>query len=140
LNTPRYNGNFTELQTEQNMVDYKTLVTVSAVVLTLLGLGWTLKGESMLKRWRLEPNAVALLVGRRIGTIYLGVSVLLLCLRSLSSPEAQLAVSTGGAAFALLLALIGIYEYVRGRVAPSILVSVAAELLLAIGFIALAMR
>jgi hypothetical protein len=120
--------------------EYKTLVTVSAVVLMFLGLGWTLQGSAMLKRWQLIPNDVALLVGRRIGTVYLGIAVLLFVLRTVASPEAQFATSQGGAALALLLAAIGLYEYFGKRVGPAMLVSVAAELLLAIGFLNLLMR
>ena len=122
------------------MLDYKTLVTLSAAVLMLIGLGWLVKGEVMLKRWRLVPNDVGLLVGRRIGTVYLGTASLLLALRSITSSEAQSAVCAGSAAFAFLLALVGIYEYVRKRVGPAMLISVAIELALAIGYISLLLR
>ena len=69
------------------MPDYKTLVTVSAAVLVLIGIGWLAKGELMLKRWRLVPNDVGLLVGRRIGTVYLGTASLLVSLRTVTSAK-----------------------------------------------------
>ena len=122
------------------MMNYQTLVTVSSVAMALLGLGWTLKGRLMLTRWRLVPNEVALLVGRRIGTVYLGLAVLLFALRRIAAPDAQAAVCAGAAGFTILLALVGLYEYFGKRVGPAMLVSVAVEALLAGGYVALLMR
>lgn len=122
------------------MPDYRVMVTLSAAGLVLMGLGWLIKGEFMLKRWRLVPNDVALLVGRRIGTVYLGTASLLMALRSVDSPEAQRAVCVGSATFALLVALVGIYEFVRQRVGPAMLISVMIEVALAMGFVALVLH
>ncbi len=118
-------------------MNYQTLVTVSSVAMALLGLGWTLKGRMMLSRWRLVPNEVALLVGRRIGTVYLGLAVLLFALRRIAAPDAQAAVCAGAAGFTILLALVGLYEYFGKRVGPAMLVSVTVEVLLAVGYVAL---
>ena len=118
-------------------MDFKTLTTVSAVLLALLGSGWLFKGTMMMTRWRLEPNTAALLIGRRLGTVYLGLAVLIGAVRGIPAGDAQWALCLGAAAFLSLLALIGVYEFVNKRVGPAIWASILVEVLLAFGYLAL---
>ncbi len=113
---------------------FHTLALVTCVAALLLGIGWVVAGRLMLQRWRVEPSVGALLVGRRIGVIYLGVALLFYLTRATESRELITIVSTFAALANALLAGLGLYEYRARRVGRAILVSVAFELLLVVGF------
>lgn len=113
---------------------FHTLSIVTCIAALLLATGWLFAGKLMLKRWRLEPNVAALLVGRRIGAVYLGIALLCFLVRSTTSTELITSVSTFAALANALLAGLGVYEYRARRAGPAILVSVAAELFLLLGF------
>lgn len=107
---------------------------MTSIAALLLGAGWLTAGRLMLQRWRIEPSVGALLVGRRIGVIYLGVALLFFLVRSIESPEFSTIVSTFAVLANALLAGLGVYEYHARRAGPAILVSVAFELALVVGF------
>ena len=113
---------------------FQTLSLVTSIAALLLGAGWLAAGRLMLQRWRIEPSVGALLVGRRIGVIYLGVALLFFLVRSIESLELITIVSTFAALANALLAGLGVYEYHARRAGPAILVSVAFELALVVGF------
>ncbi len=113
---------------------FQTLSLVTSIAALLLGAGWLTAGRLMLQRWRIEPSVGALLVGRRIGVIYLGVALLFFLVRSIESSELITIVSTFAALANALLAGLGVYEYHARRAGPAILVSVAFELALVVGF------
>ena len=113
---------------------FQTLSLVTSIAALLLGAGWLAAGRLMLQRWRIEPSVGALLVGRRIGVIYLGVALLFFLVRSIESSELITIVSTFAALANALLAGLGVYEYHARRAGPAILVSVVFELALVVGF------
>ena len=115
-------------------MSFHSLAIVTCIAALLLASGWLLAGPLMLKRWRIEPSVGALLVGRRIGAVYLGVAFLCFLVKSTSSPELITSVSLFAALVNALLAGLGLYEYRARRAGPAILVSVAIELLLLVGF------
>ena len=115
-------------------MSFHSLAIVTCIAALLLGCGWLFAGNLMLKRWRIEPSVGALLVGRRIGAVYLGVALLCFLVKSTSSPELITSVSLFAALVNALLAGLGLYEYRARRAGPAILVSVAIELLLLLGF------
>jgi hypothetical protein len=115
-------------------VTFQTLSLVTSIAALLLGAGWLAAGRLMLQRWRIEPSVGALLVGRRIGVVYLGVALLFFLVRSIEASELITIVSTFAALANALLAGLGVYEYHARRVGPAILVSVAFELALVVGF------
>jgi len=113
---------------------FDTLALVTCVAACVLGIGWLAAGQLMLKRWRVEPSDGALLVGRRIGVIYLGVALLFFLTRATESPELITIVSRFAVLANALLAVLGLYEYRARRAGPAILASVTFELLLVLGF------
>jgi len=115
-------------------MSFHALSIVTSIAALLLATGWLFAGKLMLKRWRIEPNDAALLLGRRIGVIYLGVALLCLLVRSSTSLELITSVSTFAAAANALLAGLGLYEYRARRAGPAILISVAFETFLLFGF------
>ena len=116
-------------------MSFTTISTITLFVATLLGLGWIFAGPLMLRRWGVPGDESALLVGRRIGAIYLGLAVLLFQVRSTPRSDAQTAVAIGFAVALALLGIVGILEFARGRAKKGILISTAVELLLAAGFV-----
>lgn len=115
-------------------MSFHALAIVTSIAALLLAAGWLFAGHLMLKRWRIEPSVGALLVGRRIGAVYLGVALLCFLVKSTTSPELITSVSLFAALVNALLAGLGLYEYHARRAGPAILVSVAIELLLLLGF------
>jgi len=113
---------------------FHTLALFTCVAACVLGIGWLAAGQLMLKRWRIEPSDGALLVGRRIGVIYLGVALLFFLTRATESPELITIVSRFAVLANALLAVLGLYEYRARRAGPAILASVTFELLLVLGF------
>ncbi len=118
-------------------MSFHALAIVTCLAALLLGAGWLFAGKRMLQRWRMEPNPGALLVGRRIGAVYLGVALLCYLVRSTTSAELITNVSLFAVLVNALLAGLGLYEYRARRAGPAILLSVAVELLLLFGFGAL---
>lgn len=110
------------------------LCLVGMVATLLLALGWLFLGGAMIKRWGAQPTEIALVLGRRIGGIYLGLSLLYFLVRGSQSAEVVLAVSTVTVVVTAVLAGLGVFDYLRGRVGPAIIISVALELFLCVGF------
>jgi hypothetical protein len=115
-------------------MNFHTLAIVTCIAALLLATGWLFAGRLMLARWRIEPTVGALLVGRRIGAVYLGVALLCFLVRSTTSVELITSVSLFAVLVNALLAGLGLVEYRAGHAGPAILVSVAVELLLLLGF------
>jgi len=115
-------------------MSFHALAIVTCLAALLLATGWLFAGGLMLKRWRIEPSIGALLVGRRIGAVYLGVALLCFLVRSTTSMELITSVSMFAVLVNALLAGLGLYEYRARRAGPAILVSVAVEILLLLGF------
>jgi hypothetical protein len=113
-----------------------TVVAVATSIASLvLGLGWLFAGGLVLKRWQIEANSTGLLVGRRLGAVYLSMAVLLFVARSAPSSEMRTAVCVGLLVALTLLAALGLFELKSGRAGKGILVSVGLELVLAAGFL-----
>ena len=92
-------------------MSFHALAIVTCMAALLLGAGWLFAGRLMLQRWRIEPSVGALLVGRRIGAVYLGVALLCFLVRSTTSAELITSVSLFAVLVNALLAGLGLYEY-----------------------------
>jgi hypothetical protein len=102
----------------------------------LLGLGWLFAGQLMLRRWGITPTPQLLLVGRRLGAVYLSIAVMVFL--GSNAPESGLrsALAAGLLLAMVLLAALGLIEYRARRANASILVSVALEIVLGAGYAA----
>jgi len=114
---------------------FRTMAVITAIVTFVLGAGYLFAGALVVGRWQLEPSEGVLLLGRRMGALYLGLGVIFLLARSAPPSVSRTALSAGAVATCLLLALLGVYELSAGRVGPGILASVAIETLLFLGFV-----
>jgi uncharacterized membrane protein len=114
---------------------FKTIAVVTAVILFGLGLGYFFFGAIIVGRWQVEPTASVILLARRIGCLYLGLSVIFFLARSAPRSTMRTALSAGTVVVTLLLAGTGVYELALGHVGKGILVSAAIEFLLALGYV-----
>jgi hypothetical protein len=116
-------------------MSFRSIAVITGVVTLVLGAGYLLAGTLLVRRWRIEPTESVLLLGRRIGALYLGLAVIFFFARSAPVSVARTALCAGTAVACLLLALLGVYERAAGRAGPAILASVAIEFLLGVGYI-----
>jgi hypothetical protein len=116
-------------------MSFKTIAFITAIVALALGVGYLFFGALVIGRWQIQPTGSVLLLGRRIGVLYLGLSVMFFLSRSAPVSVARTALSAGTAVALSLLALLGVIELTAGRVGPGILASAAIESLIALGYV-----
>lgn len=116
-------------------MSFKTIAIITAIITFLLGIGYLFFGSLVIGRWQIEPTVNVLLLGRRMASFYLGLSVILFLSRSIPLSTARTALTIGAIFILSLLAFLSIYEYALNRVGAGIIVSAIIEVLLAIGYI-----
>lgn len=116
-------------------MSFKTLAIITAIVVFVLGIGYLFFGASMVGRWQIQSTDSVLLLCRRIGCLYIGLSVIYFLARSAPMSATRAALTAGTAVALLLLVIFGVYELTSGHVGNGILVSVVIEFLLALGYI-----
>jgi hypothetical protein len=117
------------------VMSFRTIAVITAIVALALGVGYLFVGALVVGRWQIQPTESVLLLSRRIGGLYLGLSVMYFLARSAPVSAARKALSAGTAVALSLLALLGIYEFTAGHAGPGILVSAVIESLIALGYI-----
>ena len=115
-------------------MSFRTLAVVTAVVTLALGAGYLFAAGLVVGRWGIEPTESVLLLGRRMGALYLGLSVNFFLARSVPASRARTALCAGAAVTCSLLAILGVYEFSAGRACAAILASVLLVLLIALGY------
>lgn len=115
-------------------MSFSFIATVTSIAGMILGIGWMFAGTMLFKRWGLDVHTDGLLVGRRLGAVYLGISVILFMGRSAPPSDLRIAISVGILFAMVVLAGLGLFEFRAKRANSAILVSVALEVFLALGF------
>lgn len=115
-------------------MSFSIVAIAASILMLLLAIGWLFAGGLVLKRWGIEANTLGLLVGRRLGAAYLGISLLMFLGRSAPPSELRSAVCIAMFVAVTLVALLGLFELKAHRVGKGILVSVVVEAILAAGF------
>jgi len=115
-------------------MNFHALAIATSVIALLLAVGWLLGGRLLLRRWGIEPTQVGLLMGRRIGALYLGLSTIFFLARNTPPSELRSVLSVGAIVVCSVLAGLGVLEFRARRAGPAILVSVVVEILLVVGF------
>ena len=118
-------------------MSFKTLALITSAILLLLGLGYLIVGSLIVSRWQIDPSDSVLLFGRRIGSLYIGLSVIYFFARSSPVSATRTALITGTAVALLLLVSLGIYELSAGHVGKGILVSMSIEFILLLLYVRL---
>lgn len=115
-------------------MSFRIIAVITSIVTFVLGAGYLFAGTLLIGRWQIEPTGSVLLLGRRIGALYLGLSVMYFLARSAPVCIARTALSAGTAVALSILVLLGVYELTAGHVGTGILASVVIEFLLALGY------
>lgn len=113
---------------------FTVVATAAAVASLVLGVGFLLSGPFMLRQWGMRSPAESLVMSRRIGAVYLGLSLMLWLGRSAPPSELRTAVCEGLGLAIASLATLGLYEWRARRVSAGIAVSIVVEIGLATGF------
>jgi hypothetical protein len=116
-------------------MSFNIVVTITSIAGLVLGIGWMFAGSKLFKRWGIDAHVDGLLVGRRLGAVYLGVSMMLFMGRSAPPSDLRVAVCIGMLFSMVVLAGLGLLEYRARRANALILISVALEVFLALGFV-----
>ena len=87
---------------------FRIFAVITAIVSLLLGAGYLFLGALLIGRWQIEPTSSVLLFGRRMGALYLGLSVMFFLARSAPVSVARTALSAGTAVACSLLALLDV--------------------------------
>jgi len=115
-------------------MSFNFVVSVTSIAGLILGVGWMFAGSRLLQRWGIHAHVDGLLVGRRLGVVYLGVAVILFFGRTAPPSDLRVAICIGLLFSMVVLAGLGVFEFMARRANSLILVSVALEVFLALGF------
>jgi hypothetical protein len=115
-------------------MSFAIVATVTSVAGLMLGIGWIFAGTTLFKRWGIEAHPDGLLVGRRLGAVYLGIAIMLFFGRSASASDLRTALCIGMLFGMLVLAILGVVEFRARRANAVILASSVLEVFLAVGF------
>lgn len=113
---------------------FKIMAYVTTLAGCLLGLRLIFAGASVLKQWGIEVTDGPLVMGRRIGALYLGLALMFFLGRTAAPSDLRSAVCLGMGAATALLAGLGFFERWAGRVSSGIVVPAIIEAVLAVGF------
>jgi hypothetical protein len=114
-------------------MSYSLIALIAAIATLVLGSIFVFSSSRILKQWGLQMSDSVEIVSRRLGTVYLGFSVLLFLSRT--SMPATNAIAIGVSVLAFGLAITGIVELRAGRVNKGIIRSVVTEILLGLAFL-----
>lgn len=115
-------------------IAFKPFALSAALLCVALALVWSVLPAVLLSLWSVPSSDAAGFLGRRMAALFLGIGVLLFRVRHAPPSPARAAVSTGLTAGCAALALLGAFELALGHAGPGILMAVAVEALLALGF------
>ena len=114
-------------------MSFTSITTVVGVVGLLLGAGWLTSGRVYFKQWSMEAPEEALVVGRRIGAVFVGIGLMLILGRSGTAEDLRRAVLIGMSVGLGTEAVLGLVELRTGRMGLGVLVGVTGEVLLTAG-------
>ena len=98
---------------------FRTVAIITALVTFVLGVGYLFAGALVVSRWQIKPTDSVLLLGRRIGALYFGLSIIFFAARSATVSATRTALCAGATVACSLLAILGAYEFAAGRTGPS---------------------
>ncbi|MBW8636335.1 hypothetical protein K1W69_03965 [Hoeflea sp. WL0058] len=114
---------------------FEILALVMTVACIVLAVRFIFFGGSVLKEWGLESTTGALILFRRIGLMYLGLALMFFLGRTAGPSEIRSAVCLVMSGTAVLLAGLGLNEWLARRVSAGILRSAIAEAVLGAAFV-----
>jgi len=114
---------------------FRQLALCSAVLLFGLSALWLFSPELMLTQWGVPYTESAGFVSRRAAAFYAGLALMLLFARNAAASGARFALATGLSFSFLMLATLGVFEWLSGGATAHILAAVVLEAGLAVAFL-----
>ena len=112
----------------------RTLFTVVALLMVMLGTSWLFFPEAVLQSWSVQPDPSVVYVGRRYGVLLFGYAVILWQSRASHSSSARSAILAGGLVATGLMAIMSLIGVLSGVVGPAAWSAVVVEAVLALAF------
>jgi len=112
----------------------KLFLSVVSVLMILLGTAWLFFPQLALQQWRIEPDAVAVYLGRRYGGLLFGYAAILWLSRASEPSSARSAILAGGAFVTALMTGLSFLGVLTGVIGPAAWSAVVIEALLTVGF------
>lgn len=114
---------------------FKRMAYVMSLAGCVLGLRFIFAGASLLEEWGIEVTDGPLVICRRLGAVYLGLALMFFLGREAAPSDLRSAVCVGVGGASALLAGLGLFELLAGRVSSGIVVPAIVEIVLAAGFV-----
>ncbi|MAU23654.1 MAG: hypothetical protein CMH13_24440 [Martelella sp.] len=114
---------------------FEILALVMTIACCALGIRFLVFGGGVLREWGLESTAGALILFRRMGLMYLGLALIFFLGRTAGPSEIRSAACLVIGGTAIMLAGLGVFEFLARRVSAGIFRSVIAEAMLGAAFI-----
>lgn len=116
-------------------LSFHLLAIITAIIFGILAIIWLFTPSLFLSAWDVDNPTSAGLVGRRAGALYSGIAVMFYLARN-AEPSATLnALIYGFVVTCVLLAMLGVYELIKGNASKGILGAVLIEMLLSVLFL-----
>lgn len=115
-------------------MSFNFVVTIASIAGTVLGVGWIFAGTLFFKRWGIQAHPDGLLIGRRLGAVYLGTAIMLFLGRTAPPSDLRTALCVGMMFSMVVLAVLGVIEFKARRANAAILISTTIEVFLTAGF------
>lgn len=114
---------------------FQILALVMTAACLVLGARFVFFGRGLLKEWGLESTTGTLILLRRMGLMYFSLALVFFIGRTAGPSDIRSAVCLVLGGTALLLAGLGLYEFLARRVSAGIFRSVVAEAVLGAAFV-----
>lgn len=114
---------------------FYTLARFTSLLCLALALVWGLRPELLLWMWNVEYSNATGLVCRRNAALFLAIGIMFYRARHAPPSDTRRAMGTGFITGCLVLAVLGLSEWINGNAGPGILLAVATETALGLAFI-----
>jgi hypothetical protein len=111
------------------------LSVFSSILFTVLACILMFSPVLMLSTWGVELTGSVGLVSRRIAALYAGIAAMYFFARNAEHSVTRTALIVWTITACLILALLGVYEFVAGHASVGILISVLIEVALVVAFL-----
>ena len=115
-------------------MSYRRTTTITSLIFITLFVALVLFPQVIYWLFNLQQNDVSDFLAKRAGMLFLGLAILCFYSRNTSSMEVEKLVSLSIATSMTAMAVLGIFEFLRGNAGPGIMVAVFAELVIALFF------
>jgi hypothetical protein len=116
-------------------LSFYRLSVFSSILFTALSIILMFAPIMMLSAWGVELTDSVGLVTRRIAALYAGIAVMYFYARNAAHSATRTALIVGTITACLILALLGVYEFIAGHASGSILISVLIEIVLVLAYL-----